>query len=42
MGVMRVVFSKYHQLPDVFLSYFVFAQNYYWLYNPEGSKAMAY
>lgn len=33
-----VGFVGLKQWPDDFFSYFIFAQNYYWLYNPEGSQ----
>lgn len=29
------------RLPDDFFSYFIFAQNYYWLYDPDGSRVFA-
>lgn len=41
LGVWSVIFSHSHKLPDDFFSYFIFAQNYYWLYNPEGSQVFA-
>ena len=40
--VMAVVgYVGLKQWPDDFFSYFLFAQNYYWLINPEGSQVFA-
>lgn len=38
MALLSVAFTQAHRLPDDFFSYFLFAQNYYWLFNPEGSQ----